>query len=236
MFFTSAVTKKHLGVYSWVEDQWKGFLFTYFFQLEAFSDFPTTKIVNIPKSQRVNFRRTMSLGVSSEILQLTQLLPHWTREVSADTEEPHLGARQAIAAGCRMLTCHTCPAAYRLPYSLGEGLNPMRSLDVMWQVCNLTPSYVRRAWEVDTAADRLPSSVPGQASMVTPLDSEVRWPTCKSLFLLCVCCLTWHKLNSQYFFIRKMADNNSTHLMSLLGRPHGVLTHPVPGTRVWYPQ
>lgn len=43
--------EKHLWAYSWMEDLLRGFVFTYFFQLEAFSDASMMRMENVPKSQ-----------------------------------------------------------------------------------------------------------------------------------------------------------------------------------------
>ena len=62
MFFTSVIIKSISEFFPRLRTSGKVFVFTYFFPPEAFSDLSTIKMENIPKSQRVSFRRAMSHG------------------------------------------------------------------------------------------------------------------------------------------------------------------------------
>lgn len=84
-----------------MKDQWRGFVLSYFFQLEALSDISTVITETVPKSQGVNFRNTMNCAGFLLILQLAKPLLRLT-EVPARIERS--------PAGRGMMTCHTCRA------------------------------------------------------------------------------------------------------------------------------
>lgn len=161
-----------------MEDQWRGFVLSCFFQLEALSDISTVITETVPKSQGVHFRNTMNCAGFSLILQLAKPLLRLT-EVPARIERS--------PAGRGMMTCHTCRATESgrgsgCPTDPGCRVAGIQSVPTL---CGKKLGGGTSAAVFSLVSVTQPRICWG--SVVKASDSEARWPRCRSLLLFRVC-------------------------------------------------